>query len=251
MTPWVLRLIILNAIVFLVTLPQLNQWAMLFGFRVVDIVQRPWSPITYMFLHGGLWHLAFNMIGLYFFGPRLEARIGSRHFIALYFVAGLAGAAFSVLTPFSLIVGASGAVLGVLLGFARYWPKERIYIMAILPMEARVLVIVFAVLSIGAGFMGVGGIAHFAHLGGFAGAWVYLWFMDRNSPAERFRRQVERAQAPPKPTSQLLGHWRSVATDRLHPLNREEFERILRKAELEGVSTLSTAERAFMERVSE
>ncbi|TVP56172.1 MAG: rhomboid family intramembrane serine protease [Gemmatimonadales bacterium] len=249
MTPWVLRLLLVNVFIFLITAPQLGYWAQMFGFRVVDIAQRPWGPITYMFLHGGLWHLAFNMIGLYFFGPRLEARLGGRHFLSLYFVAGLTGALFSLLTPFSLIIGASGAVLGVLFGFARYWPSERIYIMAILPMEARVLVIVFAVLSVGAGFMGIGGVAHFAHLGGFAGAWLYLVVMERNTPAEKFRRRVEAQAAPKQPTGRLRERWKEVETERLHPLNREEYERIMRKADTDGIASLTISERAFMERV--
>ena len=58
-------------------------------------VIRPWTIITYMFLHGGLWHLVFNMIGLFFFGPRVESRLGSQRFAILYFLSGITGAIVS------------------------------------------------------------------------------------------------------------------------------------------------------------
>ena len=77
------------------------------------------------------------MIGLFFFGPRLESRLGSRGFLLLYFVSGLGGAVFSLLfAREAAVVGASGAVFGVLLGFAMFWPRERIYIWGVLPVQA-------------------------------------------------------------------------------------------------------------------
>ncbi|HZI29401.1 MAG TPA: rhomboid family intramembrane serine protease, partial [Gemmatimonadaceae bacterium] len=70
------------------------------------IVVRPWTVITYMFLHGGMMHLVFNMLGLFFFGPRVEERLGSRSFVYLYLISGITGALLS------LIMGPSAAVLG-------------------------------------------------------------------------------------------------------------------------------------------
>src|SRR3990170_1841799 len=124
MTPWVARLIITNIVVLFLQLayPALTPQLWLVP---ALITARPWTALTYMFLHGGLGHLFFNMLGLYFFGPRVEARLGSRRFIGLYLVSGLVGALLSlVLAPRSLIIGASGAVLGVLMAFARFWPRQ-------------------------------------------------------------------------------------------------------------------------------
>jgi membrane associated rhomboid family serine protease len=251
MTPWVLRLIAANVFIFFL------QGAMgprLFASLVLipmDLPLRPWTILTYQFLHGGFLHLAFNMLALYFFGPRLEARLGGTRFLTLYLLSGVAGAALSFLTPTSAIIGASGAVFGVLLGFARYYPRERIYIWAIIPVEARILVIFLALFSVWAGFSGQGGnVAHFAHLGGFVGGWLYLRYVERNTAAARFRRQVETAQVSARPDGSELRRWRDVGRDSMHPLNREEFDRILAKAEALGVGSLTIPERAFMERVS-
>jgi membrane associated rhomboid family serine protease len=251
MTPWVLRLLLANVFTFIVTVPSLGLWAYWLGFQAASVLARPWTPLTYMFLHGGFLHLLFNMIALFFFGPRLESRLGGMRFLGLYFASGLAGAAFSIFTPHATIIGASGAVFGVLLAFARYYPKERIYIWGVLPVESRVLVLFLAGFSIWAGLSGAGGnVAHFAHLGGFAGGWIFLKIMERNSPAERFRRRVEAASLPARPSPRDLNRWRQVDPGLLHPLNREEFDRILAKAEAYGIPALSDAERAFMERMS-
>lgn len=251
MTPWVLRLLLANVLTFIVTVPSLGLWAYWLGFQAASVLVRPWTLFTYMFLHGGFLHLLFNMIALFFFGPRLEARLGGGRFLGLYLASGLAGAIFSFLTPHATIIGASGAVFGVLLAFARYYPKERIYIWGVLPVESRVLVLFLAGFSIWAGLTGAGGnVAHFAHLGGFAGGWVFLRVMERNSPAERFRREVQAVSLPSRSSPKDLNRWRQVDPNRLHPLNREEFDRILAKADLYGVPALSDAERSFMERMS-
>jgi membrane associated rhomboid family serine protease len=256
MTPWVLRLLIANSVVYL--LQGAMSPALLNSLVLVPALLpvRPWTIITYQFLHGGLWHLGFNMLALFFFGPRLEARLGGSRFLGLYLVSGMGGAMLSLLTPTSAIIGASGAVFGVLLAFARYYPRERIFIWGILPIEARILVILLAVFSLWAGFGGAqAGVAHFAHLGGFVGGWIFLKIQERYSPAERFRRRVEEAAVPSRPPGlggqgADLKRWKAVDASGLHPLNREEYERILSKAEGQGISALSLQERAFMERMA-
>jgi membrane associated rhomboid family serine protease len=255
MTPWVLRLLVANVLVYFLQ-PALSQ-ELFYRLALIPALLpvQPWTVITYQFLHGNFWHLAFNMLALFFFGPRLEARLGGRHFLGLYLASGIAGAVLSLFTymiaPFSAIIGASGAVFGVLLAFARYYPRERIYIWAILPVESRFLVVFLAAFSLWAGFSGAqAGVAHFAHLGGFVGGWIYLKLQERYSAAERFRRKVEAAAAPARLGTSALRRWQAVDASRLHPLNREEFERILSKAEGQGMQALSFQERAFMERVA-
>src|SRR3712207_5621754 len=171
MTPWVLRLIIANVVVYLLQ-QTISGFEPYFAFRRdAFFAGRVWTPVTYMFLHGTLGHIFFNMLGLYFFGPRVEERLGGTAFVRLYVVAGLFGALLSALfTPSAAVVGASGALYGVMLAFAYYWPREQIYIWGIVPVEARWLVVIWTLMAlffIGSG--GQGNVAHFAHLGGFLG----------------------------------------------------------------------------------
>ena len=250
MTPWVTRLLVLNVVIYFLTAPIREAVFPRFGWIPAYGLFQPWTIITYQFLHANFLHILFNMIGLFFFGPRLESRIGSRHFLGLYLVSGIVGALLSVIAPYALIVGASGAVFGVLLGFARYYPDERIFIYGIIPIRAKVLVIGLAVISIWAGIGGGGNVAHFAHLGGFLGGWGYLKILERNSGAERFKRKMEKAQAPSRPSGQVLERWRSVDTERLHPLNREEYERIMEKVDRSGPASLTVHEKGFLERMS-
>jgi membrane associated rhomboid family serine protease len=245
MTPWVTRLIVANAMMFLLQMssPEVER---LLVFRPEILFVRPWTAITYMFLHGGVWHLFFNMLGLYFFGSALENRLGGKHFLALYFVSGLTGAAFTFFNP-SWIVGASAGVFGVFLGFAYYWPRERILIWGILPVEARVLVGVMTIVSL----LGIGGgIAHFAHLGGYVGGFVYLKLMEAMSPAKRFKKKA--TQVTEKRVFSTDGadlkRWQSIQVEALHPINRHEVDRLLNKAKTSGVASLTPEERATLDR---
>jgi len=211
------------------------------------ILQRPWTLVSYMFLHAGFWHLAFNMIALYFFGPQLERRLGERHFIGLYATSGLMGALLSLIfTPGAAIVGASGAIFGVMLGFARYWPRAPIYIWGILPIEARWFVIGMTLLSLFGGRVQPG-VAHFAHLGGFAGGFLYLTWLDRR------RRGAFQSWARPAPVQDVehaRERWGKIRLDDLHPVNRQEVERLLRKVEQQGTASLTLEERSVLDRFS-
>lgn len=133
---------------------------------------RPWQVVTYGFLHGGFFHLLFNMMGLYFFGPVLEQRWGRTRFLVYYAVC-LVGAALVQLAVAAMmgtggpVVGASGAVLGVLLAFAVLYPDEKIYFNLFIPIKAKYFVPLYALIDLYAGLSGANtGIAHFAHLGG-------------------------------------------------------------------------------------
>lgn len=247
MTPWVTRLVIANVVMFVLPLaaPALTN---VLAFIPAFILIRPWTIVTYMFIHGGIWHIAFNMLALYFFGPRLEVEIGGRHFLGLYFVSGVMGGLLSlVFTPYVAIIGASGAVFGVLLGFARYWPRERIFIWGVMPIEARWLVVIMTLLSLFVGFGGgLGGIAHFAHLGGFLGGYLYLRWMESRTRAARFMAKL----TVPAPTKSDLERWKKIPRDQLHEVNRAEFDRVMAKLEGAGVESLTPEERAFLDRFS-
>jgi membrane associated rhomboid family serine protease len=253
-TRWVLRLLLANVAVHLVAMSVPAVYN-LFAFVPALILSRPWSPFTYMFLHdpSGLQHILFNMLGLYFFGPVVESRLGSRHFLRLYFVSGLTGALLSALfMPQAPVIGASGAIFGIELAFAYFWPRQPIYIWGILPIEARWMVVIMTVLALfgGASGRGSGGIAHFAHLGGFLGGYLYLKWMERQAPVRQFRQQMR----PPAPRietgGQAVERWSRIRRDGLHEVNRDELDRILDKISATGVGSLTPAEREFLDRFS-
>ncbi len=253
MTPWVLRLLIANVAVFLITAsnPRLFNLLALVPWAVL---LRPWTLVTYMFVHGGLGHIFFNMLGLFFFGPRLEQQLGGKQFLWLYFLSGLGGAAFSfIFAPHAAVVGASGAVFGVLLGFAYFWPREPIYIWGVLPVEARWLVGVLAAMALWSGMSGAqAGVAHFAHLGGFAFGWAFLrWrrhkYFKQWRPVPTPKAELART-APRGDDGEAMRRWRSIHVDGLHELNREEVQRLLAKAAESGAGSLTPDERAMLDR---
>lgn len=250
MTPWVRWLLAANVGMFLLTnaFPQIVPQLVLVP---ALIPERPWTLVTYMFVHAGVWHLVFNMIALYFFGPRVEARLGERHFIGLYFASGLMAALASlVFTPGAAIVGASGAIYGVMLGFARYWPRSLIYIWGVIPLEARWFVVGMTVLSLLGGFGGLNpGLAHFAHLGGFLGGFAYLFLLDhrRGRVLKEFVRAPSRASDAPDMAAQ---RWATIRLDALHPVNRQVVEPLLQKVALSGPTSLTADERAVLDRFS-
>jgi membrane associated rhomboid family serine protease len=143
-----------------------------------------WQPVTYMFLHDthGFGHILFNMLSLWMFGTELERRWGTRFFTKYYFVTGVGAAVSTLLISlvsesayYSLTVGASGAIYGLLLAWAMYFPHRTIYFYFLFPIPARVFVIIVGAIAFLSSFGGPGsGIAHIAHLGGLVVGYVYL-----------------------------------------------------------------------------
>ena len=244
MTPWVKRLIAANAVVFFLQMasPPLTD---AFAFVPALFFVRPWTAVTYMFLHGGWLHIGFNMLVLFFFGPRVEARIGSNRFITLYFIAGVSGAVLSFfLAPGAAIIGASAAVFGVETAYAKYWPRDLIYIWGVLPIQAIWLIALTVGYSVWSGLNGsTSGVADFAHLGGIAGGFLYLWWLDRHRGTRKFRAQ---ATAPTKAHTTRVLNWKRVDPSSIHELNREEVNRILDKISAQGVDSLTAEERVFL-----
>ncbi len=242
MTPVVRALLFANVAVFFL---QKTMASIAFTFVFVPrlLLERPWTLVTYMFLHGGLMHIAFNMLALFFFGPRVEARLGSRRFTILYFLSGISGALLSfAFSPNAMIVGASAGVFGVMLAFAYYWPNETILIWGILPIPARVLVIITTLFALLGGFSGASdGTAHFAHLGGYAGAYLFLKWIERSR--HQFRRKVNEV---PRSADQKVAAWKKIDRSKVHEVNREELDRILDKISAQGLNSLTPQERIFL-----
>ncbi|MYA33464.1 MAG: rhomboid family intramembrane serine protease [Gemmatimonadales bacterium] len=222
-----------------------------------QVLTRPWTLLTYQFLHGGVSHIFFNMLALFFFGPKLEALLGSKGFLRLYLLAGLVGALVHILwtipamsqgSLYVPMVGASAAVYGVLFGYARYWPRDRVMIWFVIPVQVRFLVLGFTVLSLWLGLGGVGGsVAHFAHLGGFLGGWLYLRLRASRSSAAQFRKKAE-SPGVRMGERELNVKWGRIEPSTLHPVNRAEYERIADKLKAAGWSALTDRERTFVER---
>jgi len=152
----------------------------------------PWQLVTYAFLHGGLFHLAFNMFALYMFGSAIEQVFGGRRYLAYYTVC-VVSAAIAQLVVAALTgglyptVGASGGVFGLLLAYGMYFPNNRVMlIFPPIPMRARTFVFVYAAIELVLGVTSSqSGVAHFAHLGGLAGGWLMLRYW---AGASRMRR---------------------------------------------------------------
>lgn len=158
-----------------------------------------WQLVTYMFLHGGWVHIGMNMLALWMFGSELEYLWGARRFVQYYFFCGIgAGITNAVFQPHSLapVVGASGAIFGLLLAFGMYFPNRPILIYFLFPMPAKYFVIVFGAMEFFASITpGRDGVAHLAHLGGLVFGLIYLktgvWRWLSRSGRPRRRRQAK------------------------------------------------------------
>ena len=144
-----------------------------------------WQLVTYMFLHAGIFHILFNMLALWMFGVELEQMWGSRYFLKYYFVAGVGAAVTQILASFIPIpalqqlyyvqtVGASGAIFGVLLAYALYFPTRPIYIYFIFPIQAKYFVMIYGGIELLSAMNVNSGVSNVAHLGGMAFGFVYL-----------------------------------------------------------------------------
>lgn len=256
LTPWVKRILIANFAVFLVmqTSPGLARDLM---FYPPAALFRPWTVVTYMFLHANLSHIVFNMIGVLIFGPRIEQRLGGTSFIRFYLVAGIGGAllqtAFATAAP---MLGASGAVYAIIVGFAYFWPKETIVLFPIpIPIQAWVLATGYIGLSVFNGITGSSaGVAHFAHLGGAAFGFGFLkWWEWRQGSSKRSFKQKLSPDASPRGfvgDRVALARWKGISVSALHELNREEVERLLAKVSAEGPGSLLASEREFLDRMA-
>ena len=265
LTPWVARLIVVTAVAQLLletvlTSPDIRALLILnpalFG-------SRPWGVVTYLFVHGGILHLAANMLVLYMFGTAVETRMGSRPFLFYYMYCGIGAALFCVLLSlFSHqppILGASGAVLGVAVAFAMFWPDAEILVLLVpIPIKARTLVLALVAIDLVFAVLIPDGVAHEAHIGGALAGWLFfkLQAVSRRRPAPLLRQEPEkvlmvqqtaagrdsdpRAPQPGRPIGPRPGS-DPVAT---------EVDRVLDKISAKGIASLTPEERRFLDEVS-
>jgi membrane associated rhomboid family serine protease len=152
----------------------------LFGLVPYDVTHHLflWQLVTYMFLHGGLFHIFFNMLTLWIFGTDLESEWGTKRFTRFYFITGIGAAICSTLAGWNSyvpIIGASGAIYGLILAYGLTFPDRIILFMFVLPIKAKYFALIMGLLAFWNSVTETGGgIAHVAHLGGMIFGWLYL-----------------------------------------------------------------------------
>jgi membrane associated rhomboid family serine protease len=259
MTPWVKRIIAANAVMFVLinwtrAIP-LAAAVEYLGFNVSEVLREPWTIISYTFVHAGFFHVFFNMLMLFFFGPPLEERWGGKEFIKYYLICGIGGALFTLVFGGGTIIGASGAVFGVMLAYALNWPDSLIWIYAIFPIKAKYLVLFLGAASFFSAFLGAqDGIAHFAHLGGLVVGYVYLkkaWEVQARWEALKKRLRRRRLSVVPGGSGDGTGgpsQPKSDADEEARML--EVVDQLLDKIAAHGLESLSAEERRFLDEVS-
>lgn len=196
LTKAVQALIAINVAIYFLQLTVVGAHNMLpaLGFEARDLSSAWWTIGTYMFVHGGFWHLALNMYTLYLFGPRVEHAWSAGEFTRYYVLCGLGGWFFHLLfARDSLLIGASAAVLGVTLAYATRWPDDEIFLFGIIPLKVKWMMALLVVLNLIGGMAeggNGGGIAYLAHLGGLAAGWLYLRTSSGSAGLDRFKQRV-------------------------------------------------------------
>ena len=221
-----------------------------------------WRFVTYMFLHGGLGHIGFNMFALWMFGSQIEARWGRRNFLVYYFVCGLGAAVvYGLFKLFGMetyvpMIGASGAVMGLLLAYGMTYPNSIILFMFVIPMKAKYFVILLALIDLWS-IPGGGSVANLAHLGGMLTGYIFL-------------RLTIPALGGGLPLGSLGGAWRRYQTKRKmrvvrrngqgaggngrpdrpdgKPVDPQSIDFILDKISREGLQSLTDEEQEILRR---
>lgn len=190
LSPVVKNIIIANVLVFLAQYLFKNQDYLIERYGALFPLGSPffkiWQLVTYMFLHGGPWHILFNMFSLFIFGPILENLWGAKRFFNFYIICGIAaGLAQLFIEPnFSLAVGASGAIMGIMAAFAYLFPNTELMLMFIpVPIKAKYLIPGFMALDLFGAFARLEGdkIAHWAHLGGALAGFILVLIWNKTN----------------------------------------------------------------------
>jgi len=152
-----------------------------------------WQPVTYIFIHGGFWHFLFNAFMLWMMGSVIEPVMGSRKFFVYFLFCGAAAGLITVAVSSVssvAVIGASGAIYGLLYAFAALYPDQTVYMYFLFPISARQLVMLLAGLSLVLSFTTPNSsVANFTHLSGLAAGWLYFqttgWFENRAAARQR------------------------------------------------------------------
>ena len=238
-----------------------------------------WTVGTYMFVHAWLAHLAFNMFTLWMFGPRLEQEWGTRSFVQFYLWCGLGGAiAHLIFAQHSAVIGASGAISGVLVAYALRWPDEEVYIFGVIPMKSRWLVAALLAMNIVFALSPSSRIDWTAHIGGMAFGWIFLklyavgginrvrgWVSSVPDDSEDMPRAVPRNRAPMRDRAgnvdEVVARSNAIVLRESKPVQHvpkqetpKEYaarvNRVLDKISQHGMNSLTRDERRLLEDMS-
>ena len=244
MTTIVKNILFANVIVFIVTLNpnlymSLSQLFALSSYEVLNNFQI-WRLVTYMFLHGGFWHIFFNMFVFWMFGRELEEEWGSREFLKFYFICGVGAGLLNILLTNAPTIGASGAIYGIMVAYALRYPNREIYIYFLFPVKIKYFVGFLALVSF---FSTWGpqsdGIAHAAHLGGMIVGYIYL----------RFRRDFRKISNifKSQPKKPKFKHTPGSASEEKVEYYRHKIDEILDKINRVGYLNLTDEEKELLE----
>jgi membrane associated rhomboid family serine protease len=254
--PAIRALMIANVVGFLIgmVVPDMHN---LFGLVPQQVLFQRWiwQPVTYLFLHGNIWHLVFNLFALWMFGMPVESQWGERDFLKYYFICGIGAAmAHLALAPHSTVpvIGASGAVYGLLVAFAMLYPDAVVYLYFLIPIKAAHMAILFGLIEFFAGAAGsTPGVARFAHLGGMLTGYLYIrwWWVAKIQLKALWRRA---SSSEPDEDSAPRAIPRRVAKTASGPdADMVQVDRILDKILSDGLESLTDDERGIMHRYSE
>ena len=174
-------LILINVVLFFFRYIAVDQFdlAEIFGLSSVDIWPMIWQPITYMFIHGDFFHVFMNMFVLWMFGSEMESIWGRKEFLKYYFITGIGSGLiwllFNINNPYSLLIGASGAIYGILLAYGLMFPNRKVLIYFLFPIKVKFFVILLGAIAFFSS-IGDGGsnISHLTHLSGMLIGFIYL-----------------------------------------------------------------------------
>jgi len=242
-------LIITNVIVFIITLVEPFRSIFVYYFGLIPYHTwskfHIWQPVTYMFLHGGFFHVLLNMFGLWMFGTELEMIWGKKEFLKFYFVTGIGAGIISVIiqpTSTIPIIGASGAIYGILLAYGMRFPERVVYIYGLFPIKVKYLVLIFGGIEFFSSITpSTDGIAHFAHLSGMIIGYFYLRYFMKNN---YFGRNNFGLKDIPKMLNDLIVYFKAKKKNRSEKKNSQmEIDDILEKLSKEGYDKLTKEEK--------
>jgi membrane associated rhomboid family serine protease len=171
-----------------------------FGLVPIRVTQEHmlWQFVTYMFLHGGVFHIFFNMLTLFMFGNELERYWGTHRFLTYYFITGIGAGACSwlvAMNSWSIVIGASGAIYGLLLAYGLTYPNRIVYLNFLLPLKVKWLVLIMGAMAFLSSISGSEpGVASIAHLGGMVVGYLYLKGRDWGDRYHTFSEHRQREQ---------------------------------------------------------
>jgi membrane associated rhomboid family serine protease len=275
--PVIKNLIIINVVVFVLQL--LMQNFTIGGIIAEDVFLRwfalmplghgfeIWQLVTYQFLHGGFFHILFNMFILWMFGIEIENLWGSQKFLVFYLIAGIVGGLFQiVLSPIILgglsgpTLGASGAIMGVMVAFAMLFPNRLIFLYFLIPIKAKYFILFLVLIEVFAVNSG-GNIAHLAHVGGALTGLIYmLW--DRNTSVKNVFRSTSQFSGGSKNITDTLknipnpfkkkeknvedAQYYEIKDKDEESISQEEIDKILDKISQSGYQNLTEKEKKIL-----